>query len=101
MLEPISLVLKTNSCLIKLKDIPSSCLIVLAFQSAGLMAHGGFFQTTYADKIKNHFGKYLKSIGEEKRAESLRKLPVDMALLSLAVQMDKKNMRGQHDFKTY
>ncbi len=71
------------------KIIPSSGLIVLAFQSAGLMAHGGFFQTTYADKIKNRFTHFLQNIGEVRRAENLQKLPVDMALLSLAVQTDK------------
>ena len=71
------------------KIIPSSALIVLLFQSAGVMAHGGFFQTTYADKIKKRFGTYLQTIGEENRATQLDKLPVDMALLSLAALKDK------------
>ena len=70
------------------KIIPSSCLIVLAFQSAGLMAYGGFFQTTYADKIKKRFVDFLENIGQNKRAEQLQKLPVDMALLSLATIND-------------
>ena len=70
------------------KIVPSCSLIVLAFQSAGIMAHGGFFQTTYADKIKKQFQTFLHETGEEKRAENLQKLPVDMALLSLAVAND-------------
>ena len=70
------------------KIIPSSALMVLLFQSSGIMAHGGFFQTTYADKLKNRFGEYLQNIGEEKREKNLQKLPVDMALLSLAIQTD-------------
>ena len=71
------------------KIIPSSALMVLIFQGAGIMAHGGFFQTTYADKIKKRFEFFLKNIGEIKRANQLQKLPVDMALLSLAVINDK------------
>lgn len=70
------------------KIIPSSALLVLIFQSSGMMAHGGFFQTTYADKIKKRFTDFLQDIGETKRAEQLKKLPVDMALLSLAVLKD-------------
>ena len=69
--------------------IPSSALIILVFQSANMMAHGGFFQTTYADKIKKNFVSLLQNIGETERAEQLQKLPVDMALLSLAVVNDK------------
>ena len=71
------------------KIMPSCSLIILALQSCQIMAHGGFFQTTYADKIKKRFINYLKSINETERAENLEKLPVDMALLSLAVQKDK------------
>ena len=69
--------------------MPSCGLIILALQSSQIMAHGGFFQTTYADKIKKRFVNFLKDIKEEERAENLEKLPVDMALLSLAVQKDK------------
>ncbi|MBR6231831.1 MAG: hypothetical protein IKQ99_01875 [Alphaproteobacteria bacterium] len=79
---------KPETLLPLLKDkkiIPSSALMVLIFQSSGIMAHGGFFQTTYADKIKKRFEFFLATIGETKRAEQLQKLPVDMALLSLAV----------------
>lgn len=71
------------------KIVPSCSLIVLVFQGSGIMAHGGFFQTTYAEKIKKRFLKFLSGIGEIKRAEQLQKLPVDMALLSLAVVNDK------------
>ena len=71
------------------KIIPSSALVVLIFQSSGIMAHGGFFQTTYADKIKKRFVGLLTDIGETKRAEQLQQLPVDMALLSLAAVNDK------------
>ena len=71
------------------KIIPSSALIVLIFQSAGIMAHGGFFQTTYADKIKKRFVGLLTDMRETKRAEQLQQLPVDMALLSLAAINDK------------
>ena len=71
------------------KIIPSSALMVLLFQSSSIMAHGGFFQTTYADKIKKRFVDFLQDIGENERAEQLQKLPVDMALLSLAVLNDK------------
>lgn len=70
------------------KIIPSSALLVLIFQSSGIMTHGGFFQTTYADKIKKRFTDFLQNIGETKHAEQLQKLPVDMALLSLAVIND-------------
>ncbi|MBR6412589.1 MAG: hypothetical protein IKS41_05470 [Alphaproteobacteria bacterium] len=71
------------------KIIPSSALIVLIFQSSGIMAHGGFFQTTYADKIKKRFVGLLTDMGETKRAQQLQQLPVDMALLSLAAVNDK------------
>ena len=71
------------------KIIPSSALVVLLLQSCSVMAHGGFFQTTYADKIKKNFVRFLNDIGESKRAEQLQKLPVDMALLSLATERDK------------
>ena len=70
------------------KIMPSSALMVLIFQSASMMAHGGFFQTTYADKIKKRFSELLQSMGETKRANQLQKLPVDMALLSLGVVND-------------
>jgi hypothetical protein len=83
---------KPETLLPLLKDrkiIPSSALLILLFQSASVMAHGGFFQTTYADKIKKRFVNYLNDIGEVKRSEQLQKLPVDMALLSLAVLKDK------------
>jgi len=70
------------------KIIPSSALMVLTFQSASVMAHGGFFQTTYADKIKRRFVGLLQDLGESKQAEQLTKLPVDMALLSLATVPD-------------
>ena len=83
---------KPETLLPLLKDkkiLPSSALIVLAFQSSEIMAHGGFFQTTYADKIKKRFVGFLQDIGETKRANQLQKLPVDMALLSLAVINDK------------
>ncbi len=66
------------------KIVPSSALMVLIFQSASVLAHGGFFQTTYADKIKKRFVHLLQNIGEGDRAEQLKNLPVDMALLSLA-----------------
>jgi|GEM_PF-3859351 len=71
------------------KIIPSCSMIMLVFQSAGMLAHGGFFQTTYAEKVKNQFKNYLNDIGEQKRAEQVEKLPVDMALLSLAVANDR------------
>ncbi|MBO7332304.1 MAG: hypothetical protein J6U64_01400 [Alphaproteobacteria bacterium] len=71
------------------KVIPSCSMIMLVFQSAGMMAHGGFFQTTYAEKVKNQFKNYLNDIGEQRRAEQVGKLPVDMALLSLAVANDR------------
>ena len=71
------------------KIVPSSALIVLVFQSSGIMAHGGFFQTTYADKIKKRFADLLNNMGETKRAQQLQQLPVDMALLSLAVINDR------------
>lgn len=95
--KPVSLPLeaidhKPQTILPLLKDrkiMPSCSLIILALQSCQIMAHGGFFQTTYADKIKKRFINYLKSINETERAENLEKLPVDMALLSLAVQKDK------------
>lgn len=83
---------KPETLLPLLKDrkiIPSSALLILLFQSASVMAHGGFFQTTYADKIKKRFVNYLSDIGEVKRSEQLQKLPVDMALLSLAILKDK------------
>lgn len=82
---------KPETLLPLLKDkkvIPSSALMVLIFQSANIMAHGGFFQTTYADKIKKRFVGFLENIGQSKRAEQLQKLPVNMALLSLATIND-------------
>lgn len=70
------------------KIIPSNALMVMLFQSSSIMAHGGFFQTTYADKIKKRFISLLIKMGEINRAQQLQKLPVDMALLSLAVLKD-------------
>ena len=80
---------ETLSSLLKEKKIiPSNTLMVLLFQSSSIMAHGGFFQTTYADKIKKRFISLLLKLQEIDRAKQLQKLPVDMALLSLAILKD-------------
>lgn len=68
--------------------IPSSALVVLIFQSAGILAHGGFFQTTYASKIKKQLSKFLRTINQTERAKMVDGMSVDIAFLSLAVAYD-------------
>ena len=74
----------------KKKIIPSSALICLICQTANVLAHGGFFQSTYSLKMKKAFEKVLNSINEPLRAKTLSKMPVDFMLLSLGAIVSKK-----------
>ncbi|MBQ8250319.1 MAG: hypothetical protein IJY92_00200 [Alphaproteobacteria bacterium] len=74
----------------KKKIIPSSALICLICQTANVLAHGGFFQSTYSLKMKKAFEKVLNTINEPLRAKTLSKMPVDFMLLSLGAVVSKK-----------
>ena len=64
---------------------PSSGLICLMAQSANVLAHGGFFQSTYAEKMKQAFQGFLTKINEHSLTQKLDNMPVDLMLLSLGV----------------
>ncbi len=72
----------------KEKMIPSTSLMVLVYQSADMMIHGGFFQSTYAKKMQKRFQTFLVENGYDKRAENVGKIPSDMMILSLAVESE-------------
>ena len=77
----------------KKKIIPSSALICLICQSANILAHGGFFQSTYSLKMKKAFEKVLTTMNEPLRAKTLSKMPVDFMLLSLGAVVFKETGR--------
>ncbi len=80
--------------LLKTKQIaPSSALICLATQSANILAHGGFFQSTYAEKMKQGFQGFLTQIHENKLKEKLDVMPVDLMFLSLGVISESKTKK--------
>ena len=74
----------------KKKIVPSSALICLICQSANVLAHGGFFQSTYSLKMKKAFQRVLTAINEPMRAKTLEKMPVDFMLLSLGAVVSKE-----------
>lgn len=85
-LEALSHDVATLVPLLKAKKIaPSSALTCLVTQSANILAHGGFFQSTYAEKMKAAFQKFLSQTGEKKLAKTLDNMPVDLMFLSLGV----------------
>lgn len=85
-LEKLSHDPKTLVTLLKQKQIaPSSSLICLAAQSANILAHGGFFQSTYAEKMKQAFQGFLAQINEHNLKNKLNNMPVDLMFLSLGV----------------
>lgn len=72
--------------LLKNKEIvASSALMMLSFQSAGILAHGGFFQTKYAKEIQNQFQSFLKTQNEPLVEANVNVLESDTVLLSLSV----------------
>lgn len=77
-----------KECLKNRQIAPSSALQILIFQTAGILAHGGFFQTVYSSQIKKELIPFLISIKEIKRAQVVAKMSVDIAFLSLAILKD-------------
>lgn len=82
---------KTAELLQNKEIVPSSALMMLAFQSAGVLAHGGFFQTTYAKEIQRQFQVFLKTQNEPLIAEQVAPLESDLVLLSLSVLNNEAN----------
>lgn len=80
----------TLDALEKQEIIPSCVLTVLLFQSAGLVAHGGYFQSSYATTALSRFQNFLKESGAESQAQALSHLPVDLIFLSLGTEVDAK-----------
>ena len=80
--------------LLKTKQIaPSSAMICLVTQSANILAHGGFFQSTYAEKMKHGFQDFLTQIHENKLKSKLDVMPVDLMFLSLGVISETKTRK--------
>lgn len=77
----------------KKKIVPSSALICLICQSANVLAHGGFFQSTYSLKMKKAFQRVLTAINEPMRSKTLEKMPVDFMLLSLGAVVSKETKK--------
>ena len=80
----------TLDALEKQEIIPSCVLTVLLFQSAGLVAHGGYFQSSYATTALSQFQNFLRESGAESQAQALSHLPVDLIFLSLGTEVDAK-----------
>ena len=65
------------------KIAPGTCLQVLAGLSAGIMEHGGFFQSSYAAEVNIYFRIYLAMVDKTDLCDMVRKINSDMILLSL------------------
>ena len=81
---------KIRQALEEKKVLPSSALMALVFQSAGVLAHGGYFQTNFSQQLKEKFGTFLKAQGERDIYANLQKLDESLVLLSLACFVDEK-----------
>lgn len=94
---PLEAIEHDNKTIIELlekkKIIPSSALICLVCQSANVLAHGGFFQSTYALKMKNAFKRVLNTMNEPSRTKTLEKMPVDLMLLSLGAGVSQQTQK--------
>ena len=70
--------------------IPSSAMMMLIFQSAGVLAHGGYFQSGFAQDIKDRFIPFLKAQKEDRMLQNVQKLEVSTLLLSLVCFTDDR-----------
>lgn len=93
-LEKLSHDKETLIELLKSKQIaPSSAMTCLITQSANILAHGGFFQSTYAEKMKQAFQGFLTQINEQSLTKKLDHMPVDLMFLSLGVIAETKTKK--------
>ena len=79
--------------------IPSSAMMMLVFQSSGVLAHGGFFQTGYAQEIKDRFASFLREHHEDVLEKNVQKLDTSMVLLSLACFANEQGPLKLSDIK--
>lgn len=74
--------LKTNQI------VPTTALMIAVMQSAGFLGHGGYFQATFAEEIREKFAPFVARIGHRDQAAKMAQIPADMMLLSLVVAAD-------------
>jgi hypothetical protein len=64
--------------------LPSTGMIMVSCLLAGLMTHGGFFQSAYAPKLQAKLAGFLDGAGMTMEARRVRSIRTDMSILSLA-----------------
>ncbi len=72
--------------------VPSCALLMMGFQSALTVAHGGYFQTVYSSKIKKSFCHFLSEAGMHGYSKKIEPISADIALLSLSAMNDDDHL---------